>query len=142
MWELIAPLLGQVLDKVIPDPVAAANAKLKFMELEQAGALEELKATTGLQMAQLDVDKDEAQSADPAQHWRGYLGFVCVFAYAWNFVVLPIATFATLAAGHPLSLPSLDATPLYTLTTGMLGLGTLHAVQSTITAIQATKGTK
>ena len=130
MWELLAPLFGKVIDKVLPDPAAAAAAKLKLAELDQAGQLEQLKSDSAQALAQLDVDKAEAASTDPLQHWRGALGWVCTFAYFWNFVALPICSFASVAAGHPLALPGLDAQPLYTLTTGMLGLGAYHAYQT------------
>lgn len=39
MIQALIPLLGGVLDKVIPDPTAAAEAKLKMLELAQKGEL-------------------------------------------------------------------------------------------------------
>ena len=39
MWPTLIPLLGSVLDKIFPDANAAADAKLKLMELAQKGEL-------------------------------------------------------------------------------------------------------
>jgi hypothetical protein len=75
-----------------------------------------LAATLALIQTQTDIDKAEAQSSDPLQHWRGGLGWVCVAGYFWNFVGGPLTNAAAAAVGHPLNLPSLDLGPLATLT--------------------------
>ena len=130
MWELILPTIAKLIDKVLPDPAAALAAKTHLLDLQASGSLAELKAETDKAVAQIAVDQAEAASSDPLQHWRGALGWVCAFAYFWNFVALPMATFAATAAGHPLTLPIIDGQPLYTLTGGMLGLGTMHTIQT------------
>jgi len=90
---------------------------------------DQLAASLALLNAQTNIDQAEAQSTDPLQHWRGGLGWVCAFAYFWNFVGQPlIIAFATLF-GHPVNLPQLDIGPLATLTMGMLGLGGLHVAE-------------
>ena len=89
-----------------------------------------MAAAMSMLQAQTDINKAEAQSTDPLQHWRGGLGWVCVMGYAWNFVVQPLIGTVSAAAGHPLVLAPLDIAPLITLTTGMLGLGALHVYQS------------
>jgi len=97
-------------DKIWPDKTEVEKAQL-------ASAL-------ALIQAQTDIDKAEAQSSDPLQHWRGGLGWVCVLAYFNNFIVVPYAN----ACG--VQVPLLDGGQLFTLTCGMLGLGGLHAYQS------------
>ncbi len=47
-----------IIDKIWPDPVEAAKAKLAFAQAEKAGELEELKTSMSVMLA-------EAQSADP-----------------------------------------------------------------------------
>ena len=42
MWNLLIPAITQVLDKVLPDPQAAAEAKLKALEMAQRGELAQL----------------------------------------------------------------------------------------------------
>lgn len=54
----LLPLVGNILDKVIPDPKAAAEAKLKMLELEQTGELTEITQKAG-------IIKAEAES----EHW-------------------------------------------------------------------------
>ena len=44
MWQALIPVLGTIFDKIIPDPAAAADAKLKAMELAQRGELAVLDA--------------------------------------------------------------------------------------------------
>jgi hypothetical protein len=58
------PIIGDVLDKVIPDPTAQAEAKLKLMELAQKGEFAEMNARA-------DIIKAEASSESwLAQSWR------------------------------------------------------------------------
>lgn len=108
-------LASTIVGKIWPDKTAQEQQEL-------AGMLAQLTAQT-------DIDKAEAASVDPLQHWRGGMGWVCVAAYAWNFVGEPLATTAATLLGHPVTLPQLDIGPLSTLTLGMLGLGGLHVVE-------------
>jgi len=39
MWQVILPSIFSLVDKLIPDQQAAANAKLKVMEMQQSGQL-------------------------------------------------------------------------------------------------------
>ena len=58
---LIGPILeigSKLIDKLIPDPQAKANATLRLAELQQAGELKELETRMSAILA-------EAQSADP-----------------------------------------------------------------------------
>jgi len=52
------PIIGDVLDKVIPDAAERDKAKLELLKIEQSGKLEETKT-------QLSAILAEAQSADP-----------------------------------------------------------------------------
>ncbi len=110
---------------------ATAAQKLIGMFFPDKTAEEQarLSASLSLLSAQTDIDKAEAQSTDPLQHWRGGLGWVCSFAYAYNFVVQPLIIAISAACGHPIVLAPLDIGPLATLTAGMLGLGGLHVTE-------------
>jgi len=90
---------------------------------------DQLAASLAVLNAQTNIDNSEAQSSDPLQHWRGGLGWVCAFAYFWNFVGQPLIISFAIIAGHPVTLPQLDIGPLSTLTMGMLGLGGLHVAE-------------
>jgi hypothetical protein len=89
----------------------------------------QLAASLALITAQTDINKAEAQSADPLQHWRGGMGWVCVLGYLYNFVVQPLMVNVADILHHPLALHPLDIAPLATLTLGMLGLGALHVAE-------------
>ena len=105
----------KVIGMFFPDKTAEDQAKLA--------------ASMALITAQTDIDKAEASSSDPLQHWRGGLGWVCVFAYAWNFILQPLIIASAQLVGQRLALPPLDIGPLATLTLGMLGLGGLHVAE-------------
>jgi hypothetical protein len=63
----LIPVIGDVLDKVIPDPAAQADAKVKLMELAQKGEFAEMNARA-------DIIKAEAASESwLAQSWRPIL---------------------------------------------------------------------
>lgn len=89
----------------------------------------QLAAGMALIQGQLSINQTEAASTDPLQHWRGGLGWVCVFAYCFNFVIQPLLIAVTHLAGKPVILPPIDIGPLSALTLGMLGLGGLHVAE-------------
>ena len=49
---LFLPVIGSIIDKILPDPKAAGEAKLKLLELEQAGQLTEITAKAGIIQAE------------------------------------------------------------------------------------------
>ena len=85
MWQSLLPILGGLLDRVIPDPQAAAAAKLEALKLAQAGELAELDAQTRVALAQIGVATADAAGASPMQrNWRPAIGWVCAAALAWG----------------------------------------------------------
>lgn len=90
---------------------------------------QQLAAVLSRVQGQMDINKAEAQSTDPLQHWRGGLGWVCVAGYAWDFVLQPLITTVSIAFNHPIIVQPLDIAQLSTLTLGMLGLGAMHVTQ-------------
>lgn len=131
MWQLLMPLLGNVLDRVIPDPAAAASAKLEALKLAQTGELAELDAQTKLALAQIGVNQADSQGASPMQrNWRPMIGWVCAAALAWDTILRPMIVFGMAAAGKPLPvMPTLSTDQLYGLLFGLLGLGSLRTVE-------------
>jgi hypothetical protein len=53
IWQALIPVIGGVLEKVLPDPQAAADAKIKMLELAQKGELAVLDAETKLALGQI-----------------------------------------------------------------------------------------
>lgn len=130
MWPTLIPLIGNLLDKFFPDPVAAADAKLKLMQMAQNGELAQLDADLKLATGQMEVNKVEAANASLfVAGWRPAIGWVCGAAFAFKFVVGPLAVVLMAMAGHPITLPVFDFTEMSTILLGMLGLGGLRTVE-------------
>lgn len=124
------PLITSVLDKVLPDATAAADAKLKALELAQRGELAVLDADTRLALAQLEVNKVEAGTDLFRGGWRPAVGWMCVAGLGYQLVLRPLLPWLVRVAGGEVpDLPSIDTETLMVLLTGMLGLGTLRTFE-------------
>lgn len=123
MWPALISLLPGLLDKILPDPGAAAEAKLKVMEMAQRGELAALDADMRLALGQLEVNKAEASTDLFRGGWRPACGWVCAFGLAYNFVLRPLLPWVVGLTGHQVApLPAIDTDTLMVLLTGMLGL--------------------
>lgn len=127
----LIPFVGQVLDRVLPDPQVAADAKVKVMEMAQRGELAELDASTKLALGQLEVNKVEAASPDFFRGgWRPAVGWACVAGLVYQFLLQPILPWAVKVAGLDVPpLPPIDGETLMVLLTGMLGLGGFRTLE-------------
>ena len=126
MWPtLLTSILPSLFDKLFPDPAKAGEAKLKLMELQQSGALAELKSQTDLAQGQLAVNQVEAASPNLfVSGWRPAVGWCCAVALFYEFLGRPLA----IGLGYG-SFPDLDMGDLNTLLFGMLGLGALRTAE-------------
>ena len=123
-------LISKSLDKIFPDQNAANAAKLEMFKLQQAGAFRELEQAFELSKKQIDVNVEEAKSTSMfVAGWRPAIGWVCVAAYAFNYLVLPLANFITDAMQIQADIVALDTGELTTLLFGMLGIGTLRTYE-------------
>lgn len=130
MWQLVIPAITQVLDKIIPDPQAAADAKLKALELAQKGDLAALDAELRLALGQLEVNKAEATTDMFRGGWRPAVGWVCVVGLAYQFILQPVLPWLVALFGAQVPpLPAIDNESLMVLLTGMLGLGGLRTFE-------------
>jgi hypothetical protein len=130
MLNLLIPVVGTLLEKIIPDPKAAADAKLKMLELAQQGQLAAIEAEVKLAVGQMEVNKAEAENPSLfVAGWRPAVGWVCALALAYQYLVRPLGSFLAASLGHPVpDLPGLDES-LWGLLFGMLGLGGLRSVE-------------
>lgn len=129
-FAALIPMLGNVFDRLFPDPAAAADAKVKVMEMAQRGELAYLDADLKLATGQMEVNRAEAQHQSIfVAGWRPAIGWVCAAAFAFKFVVGPAAAVLMTMAGHPITLPEFDFSEMSTILLGMLGLGTLRTVE-------------
>ena len=130
MWGALAAMLPGLLDKIIPDPSAAAEAKLKALELAQRGDLAALDADLRLMLAQADINKAEASTDLFRGGWRPACGWVCAAGLAYTFLLRPVLPWlASLAGADVQAMPEIDTDTLMVLLTGMLGLGGLRTVE-------------
>lgn len=82
MWPALIGAVASVLDKLIPDQQAAAAAKVKLFELQQAGQLEELKGAISIIVA-------EASGNALQRSWRPLLmltfgGLIVARWFGWS----------------------------------------------------------
>ena len=130
MWPALVSILPGLLDKIIPDPAAAADAKLKALELAQRGELAALDADLRLMLAQADINKAEASTDLFRGGWRPACGWVCAAGLAYTFLLRPILPWlASLFGAEVQPMPDIDTDTLMVLLTGMLGLGGLRTVE-------------
>lgn len=127
---LIIPLLGDVLDKLIPDKEKANEAKIKLLELEQQGALQELLARKEMTLAQTAVAKTEAaHSSIFVAGARPFILWVGGVALGWQYVLYPMLQAYLTATGKSIILPVLNSDVLFELVTLLLGLGGLRSYE-------------
>ena len=130
MWAALIPLIGTIVEKVIPDPQAAADAKLRVMELAQKGELAALDAEMRLALGQLEVNKAEATTDMFRGGWRPAVGWICVVGLAYHFILQPVLPWVVALFGAQVPpLPAIDNESLMVLLTGMLGLGGLRTFE-------------
>jgi len=114
---------GKLIDRLWPDPAAAAAAKLELVKIQQSGELAQI-------MGQMEINKVEA--ANPSvfvSGWRPFIGWVCGAACAWNWIGLKIALFIAAYFNHPLNLTPADLNEMLPVLMGMLGIGGLRTIE-------------
>lgn len=132
MWQAAIPLVSSLIDKLLPDPNQAAEAKLKALDLAQKGELAVLDADLKLALGQMEINKAEATTDTFRGGWRPSVGWICVAGLAYQFLVQPLLPwFAAVAGAQVPPLPAIDNETLMVLLTGMLGLGGLRTFEKT-----------
>jgi len=119
----------KIIDKVIPDPQAKAQAQLELMRLQQQGEFKELDAELQLMLGQVDVNKLEAQAPDLfTRGWRPAAGWVCVAGMAFTFLGFPMVSWISAIRAWPPP-PSIPTDDLFLLLLALLGLGTNRMIE-------------
>ena len=126
----LLPILGKVLDRVIPDVAAreAAKMEIQLKLAEQEGEL--VKALIQSDIAQSEINKADAESPDRFKSYaRPAALWICVVALGWT-VFLPLVAWIIQLFGHPVpQIPELGSEALTTITFGLLGLGGLRTYE-------------
>jgi len=121
--SLIEPVTG-LLDKFVEDKDQKAKLAHEISTMADRHAQQ-------LALAQIEVNKAEAASNSIWKGgWRPFVGWVCGTAFAYHFVVQPLAIFGLAAYGIEVPpLPDFDMGQLMTVLMGMLGLGGLRSFE-------------
>jgi hypothetical protein len=130
MWPALIPVVGSLLEKFIPDPQAAAEAKLKMREMAQKGELAALDADMKLALGQMEINREEAKTDMFRGGWRPATGWACVAGLIYQFLAQPLVPWLATVMGFTVPpLPAIDNDTLMVLLTGMLGLGGLRTFE-------------
>lgn len=130
MWQALIPAVVSVIDKVLPDPQQAAEAKMRALELAQRGELAALDADVRMALGQMEVNRAEAQTDLFRGGWRPATGWCCVAGLAYQFILQPVLPWVVALLGAEVPpLPAIDNETLLVLLTGMLGLGGLRTFE-------------
>jgi hypothetical protein len=130
----ITETVGKLVDRLVPDPVAAAQAK---KELEEVITAREAALATMIQQQNSEqnaINLAEAQSNNWfAASWRPAAAWIAVAAFGYNVLLAPFLTWILAIAGVALGIsvpvpPMVDNTMLWQVLTGLLGLGALRSV--------------
>ena len=125
--SLLGPLLGKIIDTVgtkVGVDMNSDEIKAKKIDLE----LELQKLISQTDLKQLDINIAEAANPNRTwPTWREMLGYVCVLAVGYHFVIQQMLSFFLSLGGIATTLPALDMTGLLTILSAMLGV---HFVDS------------
>lgn len=132
-WDSVVDLLKTGIDKIWPDKTEAEKAKAALAQAEAAGSLQDMQNQWDNAKAQIEVNKQDAASTNFfVAGWRPFIGWVCGSAFAWTFVLQPIAVTASTVLGHPIdpkAIPVLDFSQIQPVLYGMLGLGAMRTYE-------------
>lgn len=134
LMGVLGPLLGKVVDTVggkLGVDMDSDALKQKKLEIAQDinKMIHELDVKElELAIKQADINAEEAKNPNRQwPTWREALGYVCVLAIGYHFVIQQFLSFAFSAAGHQVVLPELEMTGIMTILSAMLGV---HFVDS------------
>jgi hypothetical protein len=119
---------GTLIDRLIPDKTAAAEAKAQLITMQVQGEFETMKG-------QLQVDQAEASNQSLfVAGWRPFVGWACGFAFVYVYIVEPMLQFLLVAfkVNFDVSkLPVFDIGNMMVVLMGMLGLGAMRSYDKT-----------
>ncbi len=109
----------KVLDKFIPDPEAKAKAETELRE-----------SLMQWDQGQMKVNEAEAGNASIfVSGWRPFVGWTCGVAFAYHYVLQPVALFVAALFGKTVVLPAFAMESLLTVLLGLLGLGGMRTYE-------------
>lgn len=122
---------NSLIERIWPDPSVRAEERRKLAELAQKGDIARLNAHVELMAGQLKINAAEAQHKSVfVAGWRPFIGWCGGAALAYQFVLYPLLIWAWALCGpdgvEPP--PVMETGALFSLITGMLGIGAMRSV--------------
>jgi hypothetical protein len=121
----------EAVGKVAGDLITTDKERME-MEIEQRKLdLEEKKLDMAGDMAQIDVNKEEAKSSSFfVSGWRPFIGWGCGIAFIYSALIEPICRFvATTVFMYNGAFPTIDTNLTMQVMLGMLGLGAMRSFE-------------
>ena len=110
----LAPVLGTVIDRLIPDKAEAAKVK---MEIEAQTA----RVEADIQQSLLDLAKEDAKAGKGGYRWGA--GWLCVISLGYAWIIRDMFLWGIAIAGLDVAPPpALPGEAQYSMLVGMLGL--------------------
>ena len=127
MIQVLLPVIGKVLDQILPNTKEAEQAKAKLAEMALQGELQALQADIDIAKAQILVNEKAAQSGDLfVSGARPFILWVCGGAFAWSYLLRDFTLLLAHIGGTPIEpeiLPKPDLSEMMPILLGLLGLG-------------------
>ncbi len=117
----LLPMVGEVLDRVVPDKNLNAKTKSEIEKMLIANA------------AQINVEQIKTNQIEAGHRsvwtsgWRPSLGWACSAGFAYTFILQPILQWILVLVGNDTILPSINTDILLELVFAMLGLAGLRS---------------
>ena len=119
-----------IINRLFPDPAAAAAAQLELLKMQQNGDLAQLAADTDLAKLQIQTNIAEAAGNWFTAGWRPCIGWVCGAGLAYAALIEPFARFiAKVGFGYVGDFPIIDTNLTMQILMGMLGLGAMRSIE-------------
>jgi hypothetical protein len=119
----------KIVDKILPDPQAKAQAQLEILRMNQAGEFKEIETDLQLALGQIEINKIEASAPDLFRGgWRPAVGWTCVIGLLYTYLLQPLLSWGSGMASVPVP-PKLDLQELMILLGGLLGFGGMRMVE-------------
>ena len=126
----LIPILGSVLDKVIPNTAERERVKAEITLKLAENETELVKLFAAQDQGQIEINKEEAKSSSLfVSGWRPAVGWICAFGCAWAFILKPVLDWGVAIAGSTATLPVFQTGELMSLLLGLLGMGTLRTYE-------------
>jgi hypothetical protein len=120
----VVKTVGDVLDNLFTSDEERLEKQLEIMKAEREFDLQMSKLVSEQNIAQTEVNKEEAKSSSLfIAGWRPAIGWIGALALLYQFILYPLLLWL------PVKEPPkpLDASMLYTIITGMLGIAGLRS---------------